>query len=260
MSCRVPEIAHAAQGPNGKVALARAGRCKSQSSTQDVKQRVFWLNSLQLPEEALERLWRGTGHLVPAELDELVSFLENLRKSISNNYESLTRDYDSYVSFCKSINVIPEDPHTPRARHEVNGLWEFATPREVLHSGELVKEMSVGFAGIDKMRALDRTLRDTNRLIGFLAKVKERFADAPRQKSEEVRLYVFAHGRGLAFQLVYEFKDFPASRMEKPKNLKGFSAEQTETVEVQKWIDFGLKALAWRSKDAELPLSADEDR
>ncbi len=233
---------------------------QSQSSTQDVKQTVFWLNSLQLPEEALERLWRGTGHLVPAELDELVSFLENLRNSIGSNYDVLRRDYDSYVSFCKSISVTPEDPHTPRPKNEVNGLWEFATPREVLHSGDLVKEMSVGFAGIDKMRALDRTLRDMNRLIGFLAKVKERFADAPRQKSEEVRLYVFAHGRGLAFQLVYEFKDFPTPKMEKPKNLRGFSAEQSGTDEVQKWIDFGLKALAWKSKDADLSLSADEDR
>ncbi len=247
-------------GPRAKCDLPRletigpwAG-CESVKATLVIGEgfNMFWLNSVQIPEEALERLWRRNGHIVPAELDDLVSFLENIHSGLKARVDSLRKDYSAYVKFCGLVQTTPEDPLVPVVKNAPEGLYGFSRSSNYNPSDDVLSDIPLTFSGLEKLRSAERTFNDTQRVINVLSKIRERFSNLDGSKDEEVRLFMSSNGKGLSFQLVYTIKASLGLKLEKTAVEKPVGADRVGRADVQKWIDFGLKAMAWKSKETDV--------
>ena len=211
-----------------------------------MKPHLSGLSSLQLPGEALERIWKRTGHLVPSELDGLISFLRETRDSYRARSVDLRKEYESYVQLCKSVNITPDDPLASGKPGEI--LWDFESANSP-GLEEKVKEIPLRFARFDQLRAVEQSLRDLDILARVLTKVRDRFSKLPSHKGGEVRLFIYAKGTDIALQLVYEAKGNGSLKVEKRPEGKLSKAGQSGNADVREWINFGLRALARKNME-----------
>ena len=201
---------------------------------------LLGLSALQLPAQALQHLWRGTGYLVPAELDQLISFLRETRDAHMSGFAELKKEYDQYVGLCKTLDIPPDDPLTSKSD------WKAFTEFETSHDSKSEKpvDIHVKFARIDKLRAAQQVLVDIDLITRALVKVSKRFSGLDKHKAGEVRLFISARGTSMAMQLVYEPKTLNASsRIGKPSEPRQSKVESKDDVEVLEWLEMGRRAL-----------------
>lgn len=206
----------------------------------------FWLSSLLLPKEVLEHLWKADGHLVPSEIENLISMLKAQKTAVVAKQESLRKDYDAYLSFCASLNL---DPVTvPSAKQpEMDSYQNILGIINPASSEDVLKNIPLTFSEISKLRDLDRSLKDLDGLIDLLSKILERFRGSAISKDDSLRLYIGSSGKGLSFRLVYE----PASTLKQrqaraSQTRRGTVRPRSSTstsFDVQSWIELGQKAL-----------------
>lgn len=215
----------------------------------------LWLSSLQLPQEALQRLWKAEGHAIPGDLEKLVPLLIRLKAPLNSEYQGLRKDYDSYVKFCESISLAPEDIQSTLSREEVTGPRGLNGLIEETQSKDVLKEIRVTFADIERLRGLERTLKDMEGLIDLLSKIRERFTNTSKQKGQELRLFIASTGKGLSFRLVYGLSEPELSNPRGPIREKGRTRELTfDSSDVESWMEYGMKAILGKGAKTE-PLS-----
>jgi hypothetical protein len=199
-------------------------------------------SSLQLPAQVLQHLWRGTGYLVPTELDELVSFLQKTREAHKQSFAGLRREYESYVAICKSYNLVPNDPLA--STNDWRTLEEFESSLKT-RSGAKQLDVPIKFSLIDRLRAAEQTLSELDLITRVLIAIKDRFSNKARNKNGQVHLYVSSRGTGIALQLVYEPRTTPnGGRIERaPLGVRPITARPANLYDTVDWINLGLKAV-----------------
>lgn len=210
----------------------------------------FWLSSLVLPEDVLERLWKANGHLVPSELEGLISLLRSQRAIVAGRHELLKRAYESYLGFCKSLGLDPSDVQSSAGKFEVLAPRSLVGTTERNASVDVLNGIPVIFGEMDRLRDLGRTLNDLDGLIGLLSRVRERFSGVEKRKDETLRLYITSSGKGVNFRLVYE--PLSIAKLKASRELTSRRALQAQPAssvspDVQRWIEFGQKALLEKS-------------
>jgi len=196
--------------------------------------------SLQLPAQVLQHLWRPTGYLVPAELDELVSFLQKTKDAHKSSFAGLRREYEAYVALCRSFNLAPNDPLA--STNEWRTLEEFESSLRAHSSGKQV-DIPVKFSLIDRLRVAEQTLSEFDLIIRVLIAIRDRFSNLSRHKSGQVHLYVSSKGTGVALQLVYEPTTSWSGQREKVQpGVRSITNRAPERDDTMDWIHFGLKA------------------
>jgi hypothetical protein len=202
----------------------------------------LWVSYLQVPQDALQKLWKPEGHVIPGDLERLVHLLKSARDPLFDEYESLEEEYDSYVRFCKSISISTEDIQSTQGRDDFNSPRGLAGVIEKAQSKDVLKEIRVTFADIERLRYLESTIKDLDGLIDLLSKVSERFATISKQRGQEIRLFVNSTGKGLSFRLVYGHEAPPSSPMPSTK-----ATEQPEisfdNLNVERWMEYGMRAI-----------------
>ena len=208
----------------------------------------FWLSLLSLPEDLLERLRKASGHRVPEDVVELVTHLQKSRQSLGSECEALREDYESYVQFCKSVSVEPEDIQPKPSKHDSTRSWALIGAYDRSKSDDVLRGIPITFSSIERLRSLERSLRDLDGLIDFLSRIVERVAGVTKKTGEEVRIFITSTGKGLQFQMVYELTEAttPKPGREQARD-QSSQARQIGPVDVQRWIDYGLKALSEKS-------------
>ncbi len=207
----------------------------------------FWLSSLLLPEDVLEHLWKANGHLIPSELEELVSILRNQRAIVAGKHESLKRAYESYLGFCTSLGLDPDDVQSSVEKFEVLNVRNLVGPMEPNGIVDILKSIPVTFGEIDRLRDLERTLKDLDGLISLLSRIRERFLGVEKHKDDSVRLYIASSGKGVNFRLVYE--PFSTAKLKHsyelvPRKNARTQPAFTSNLDVQRWIGYGERALS----------------
>jgi len=71
---------------------------------------------------------------------------------------------------------------------------------------DMLEEIPITFANIERLGVLDRSLRDIDDLAALLSGILERIGKAPRRNAEEVKLFVASSGNELSFRLVYDVR------------------------------------------------------
>ncbi len=110
----------------------------------------------------------------------------------------------------------------------------------------------MAFSGIERLRNLERSLRDLDGLIVVLSRIVERFSGIAKKTEEEVRLFITSTGKGLSFQMVYEVVGPAAPKPGKVQAKdKTREARQITPNDIQRWIDYGLKALSNKAPNSD---------
>jgi hypothetical protein len=211
----------------------------------------LWVSYLQVPQDALQKLWKPEGHMIPGDLEKLVNLLKNTRDPLKKECESLERDYDSYVRFCKSISMATEDIQLTQGREDFTSPKGLAGVIEEAQSKDVLKEIRVTFADIERLRTLERTIKDLDGLIDLLSRVSERFASIGKQGGQEIRLFVNSTGKGLSFRLVYGHEAPPASSMPAMKTIEEPEVS-FDTLNVERWMEYGMRAILGKGSTGEV--------
>ncbi len=206
----------------------------------------FWLSSLLLPEDVLEHLWKASGHLVPSELEGLISILKNQRVIVAGKQGSLKHAYESYLGFCMSLGLDPGDVQSSVEKFEVLNTRNLVGTMEPNGPADVLKGIPVTFGEIDRLRDLERTLKDLDGLINLLSRIRERFLGVEKDKDDSLRLYIASSGKGINFRLVYE--PFSTARLKHsheltPRENVRTQPSFTSNLDLQRWIGYGQRAL-----------------
>jgi hypothetical protein len=194
----------------------------------------------------LQRLWRGTGYLVPDELDDLIGFLRQSREDHSLGFADLRREFEEYVQVCKSLRVTPDDPLGSTG--ERRSLTELAAGAPE----EKPVEIPLRFAGIERLRHAEQALKDLDAIIDVLGRIRDNFSSVRRNKSGEIRLLISASGADMSMHLVYEPKSamaMPGWKPEKHAEWRGATSAfaRSESTGVREWMALGIKAIERKS-------------
>jgi len=211
----------------------------------------LWVSFLQVPQDALQKLWKPEGHLIPGELEKLVNLLKNARVPISNEHEGLERDYEAYVKFCKSISIATEEIQSAQGRDDFTGPKGLAGVIEQAQSKDVLKEIRVTFAKIERLRSLEKTIRDLDALIDLLTRVSERLSSIGKQKGQEVRLFVSSTGKGLSFRLAYGHETPTPPPPPTVKPIEGLEVG-FDNQNVERWMEYGMRAILGKSGVSEV--------
>ena len=191
-------------------------------------------------------MWKAEGHSIPGDLDKLVPLLVRLRAPIGVEYQSLNKDYDGYVRFCESISIASEDIQSPMSRDETSPRALNGVVEETQY-GDVLKKVRVTFSDIERLRSLQRTLKDMDGLIDLLSRIKERFTSLAKQKGQDLRLFISSTGKGLSFRLVFGLG--PVVLAKQPPRIHD---ENFDSVDVEGWMEYGMKAILSRSSTTEI--------
>jgi hypothetical protein len=191
-------------------------------------------------------LWKAEGHNVPGDLDKLVSLLVRLRAPIGLEYRSLSKDYEEYVRFCESISIASEDIQSPMSRDETSPRALHGVVEETQY-GDVLKKVRVTFSDIERLRSLQRTMKDMDGLIDLLAKIQERFSSLTKQKGQDLRLFISSTGKGLSFRLV--FGHGAAELTKQPARIQEVNFDNFD---VEGWMEYGMKAILAKGSETEI--------
>ncbi len=232
-----------------KAGYSDEGFCDIRSPWQGVgveKNLSFWLSSLTLPEDVLEHLWKASGHLVPSELEGLISILRSQGAIVAGKHESLKHAYESYLGFCTSLGLDPGDVQSSVEKFEVLNARNLVGTMEPNGTVDILKGIPVTFGEIDRLRDLGRTLKDLDGLVNLLSRIRERFLGVEMDKDDSLRLYIASSGKGINFRLVYE--PFSTARLKHSheltlgKNVR-IQPAFTSNLDEQRWVGYGQRAL-----------------
>ncbi|TMI24179.1 hypothetical protein E6H36_09170 [Candidatus Bathyarchaeota archaeon] len=206
----------------------------------------FWLSSLVLPEDVLEHLGKASGHLVPSDIEGLVSVLRNQRTIIAAKHESLKHDYESYLRFCTSLGLDPGEVQSSVRKFETLNPRALVGTMEPDGQVDILKGIPVTFSEMDRLRGFEQTLKDLDGLIDLLSRIRERFSVGEKNNEDVLRLFIVSSGKGVSFRLVYE--PFSSARMKHSRDLttkKSMRVQPSSSsnLDVQRWIEYGQRAL-----------------
>ncbi len=174
-------------------------------------------------------------------MEKLVSLLKKIKAPLSLEYQALAREYESYVKFCESISMPAQDIQSVQGHDDFVGPKGLAGVVEETQSKDVLDEIRITFGHIERLRDLERTLKDLDGLIDLLSKVGERFTGVAKQKGQDLRLFISSTGKGLSFRLVY-------GRGTQQRAQQSQKAVENQEVSfdggsVENWLEYGMRAV-----------------